>query len=144
MRCHQNHAAPTLTRAKFLDKISSQPLTPKQKLLYSTQMNPQNLFDQIPESLAGELFDRLVETPQLRIERILSRGHSTPPGQWYDQDWHEWVILLTGSAGLLFEGEAKVIGLKPGEYVNIPAHQRHRVEWTDSQQTTVWLAIHYK
>lgn len=109
-----------------------------------TLMNKDNLFADLPKVLEKEIFVTLAETPNLKIERILSNGQATPPGQWCDQDLNEWVILLKGRAGLLFEGEAKVTELQPGDYLNIPAHRRHRVDWTDSGQTTVWLAIHYK
>lgn len=84
----------------------------------------------------------LLQTPGVRIERIVSEGHSSPEGFWYDQETHEWVLLLSGAAKLQFEGE-EPIGLKPGSYLHIPAHRRHRVEWTDPTQPTVWLAIHY-
>jgi cupin 2 domain-containing protein len=103
-----------------------------------------NLFAQIPHSIAEEIFATLLETDHLQLERIISAGQATPPGQWYDQDTHEWVILLSGSAGLLFAGEAEVQVMHPGDYIHIPAHLRHRVEWTDTEQKTVWLALHYR
>jgi cupin 2 domain-containing protein len=77
------------------------------------------------------------------LERIVSTGQATPEGRWYDQERNEWVAVLSGSAGLLFEGEAGIRVLRPGDHVLIPAHRRHRVAWTDPQQQTVWLAIHY-
>jgi len=70
-------------------------------------------------------------------------GQGSPPGFWYDQPWAEWVLVLAGSAGLRFEGEAGVRVLSAGDYVLIPAHLKHRVEWTDQDQATVWLAIHH-
>jgi cupin 2 domain-containing protein len=85
----------------------------------------------------------LLTTPNLRIERIVSTGQASPADQWYDQDWDEWVILLRDGAQLLFEDEAQARILDPGNYVYIPAHRRHRVFWTDPQQMTVWLAIHF-
>ena len=84
------------------------------------------------------------QTPGARIERILSTGQASPAGFWYDQDWTEWVFLLSGSAGLLIEGEDAPRVLRPGAYLEIPVHRRHRVEWTDADQPTVWLAIHIK
>ena len=106
-------------------------------------MNRGNLFADIPTgALPAELSHVLWQTSQLRVERIVSRGHATPPDQWYDQDADEWVVLLTGSAGLRIEGQNDVIEMKPGDYVLLPAHLRHRVECTDSNQDTVWLAIH--
>jgi cupin 2 domain-containing protein len=100
-----------------------------------------NLFENITPA-AEEAFEELLKTPNLRIERIVSTGQSSPEGFWFDQDQNEWVIVLRGAARLRFEPD-EVIEMRPGAYVNIPAHRRHRVEWTDPNQPTVWLAIHY-
>ena len=86
----------------------------------------------------------LLATGNFRLERIVSNGQATPPGEWYDQDTHEWVALLSGGAGLRFEDEAEPRVLRPGDYLLIPAHRRHRVEWTDPGTPTVWLALHYR
>ena len=102
-----------------------------------------NLFAEIPEDLPEELIQTLLITSGVSIERIISLGHTSPEGFWYDQAWHEWVLLLKGAARLRFEGE-EPIELRPGAFVNIPAHRRHRVEWTDPVQPSVWLAIHYR
>jgi cupin 2 domain-containing protein len=107
-------------------------------------MTLSNLFAGLPPSFSEELFEPIVETASFKLERIVSAGQATPRGQWYDQEAHEWVILLQGSAGLLFEGQAEVVVLHPGDYVLIPAHCRHRVEWTDAAEKTVWLALHYR
>jgi len=107
-------------------------------------MDDGNLFMEPPFSARREVFDTLLETTSFRLERILSSGEATPPGDWYDQDTNEWVVLLRGSAGLLFEGEPAVRVLSPGDHLLIPAHRRHRVEWTDSKAKTVWLALHYR
>ena len=101
-----------------------------------------NFFLDIPDKLPAELFDTLVESDAVRIERIISRGHMTPAGQWYDQDRHEWVLLLRGAARLAF-ADGRELELGPGEWLEIPAHHRHRVAWTDPAQDTVWLAVHY-
>ncbi|HEY2586734.1 MAG TPA: cupin domain-containing protein [Tepidisphaeraceae bacterium] len=102
-----------------------------------------NIFDNLPPANAAEeAFRALLQTPGVRIERIVSQGHASPEEFWYDQETHEWVLLLAGAARLQFEGEAP-IDLKPGSYLHIPAHRRHRVDWTDPTQPTVWLAIHY-
>jgi cupin 2 domain-containing protein len=101
-----------------------------------------NLFADIPADLPEESIQALLGAPGLRIERIISQGHTSPEGFWYDQKAHEWVLLLKGAARLRFEGEAP-IDLRPGTFVNIPAHRRHRVEWTDPSGPTIWLAIHY-
>lgn len=102
-----------------------------------------NLFSGIPARLPGELFEGLLERPGCRLERIVSRGHVTPEGQWYDQAWDEWVVLLKGAAKLEIEGQAELLELKPGDYVLLSAHQRHRVVWTDPVNESVWLALHY-
>ncbi len=104
----------------------------------------QNIFAGISDRLNDERIDAIVSADGVRIERIVSTGQASPPGFWYDQDWTEWVMLLSGSAGLLFEDEAEPRVLRPGDHVTIPAHARHRVEWTDATQSTVWLAVHYR
>jgi cupin 2 domain-containing protein len=106
-------------------------------------MTPDNLFSNIPDSITEEIFETLIKTDHFKLGRIISSGQTTPPGEWYDQDEDEWVILLSGSAGLLFEGDKEICVMSPGDYVHIPAHTRHRVEWTDANQKTVWLALHY-
>ena len=102
-----------------------------------------NLFAALPRAVADEVVDVLVRTSDVRFERIVSTWQRTPPGQWYDQDTNEWVTVLRGSAGLRFEGDDEVIVLRPGDWVDIAAHRRHRVEWTDPATPTVWLALHY-
>jgi len=103
-----------------------------------------NLFDGIPAEIPAEILEVLLEAKNFRLERIVSRGQATPPGGWYDQDSHEWVVLLAGGAGLRFEAESHLRELHPGDFLLIPAHCRHRVEWTDPAQPTVWLAVHYQ
>ena len=107
-------------------------------------MKTSNLFSGIPNGVREEIFETLLKTDTFTLERIVSSGQATPPGQWYDQETHEWVILLKGHAGLVFEGEMEVCTLQPGDHVRIPAHRRHRVEWTEAGQATVWLALHYR
>jgi cupin 2 domain-containing protein len=102
-----------------------------------------NLFSNISGDLPNELVATLLDTDNLRIERIVSRGHASPEGFWYDQQEHEWVIVLQGSAMLQFEGDHEPIRMKPGDFINIPAHKRHRVDWTTPAEPTVWLAIYY-
>ncbi len=102
-----------------------------------------NIFSSIPDDIQQELFQDILTTDNFKIERILSKGHSSPAGYWYDQDKSEWVILLKGSAGIRFEDQDYIIELKPGDYLNIPAHLKHRVEWTDQKTETVWIAIFY-
>jgi cupin 2 domain-containing protein len=103
----------------------------------------QNIFSDIPESLHDEFFQDIFKNENFRIERIVSKGHSSKQDFWYDQEKNEWVILLKGCAKLLFKDDNKPVILKPGDWVNIPAHKKHRVEWTDPDTETVWLAVHY-
>jgi cupin 2 domain-containing protein len=103
-----------------------------------------NLLAELPGSLEAEQTTTLVANENLRIERIVSTGQASAEGFWYDQAWAEWVLLVSGSAGLLFEGEAEPRVLRPGDYLLIPAHRRHRIVWTDVDHPTVWLAVHYR
>jgi len=100
-----------------------------------------NLFGDVPTQLPDEVFTTLLDADNVRIERIVSRGHASPDGFWYDQDRHEWVMLLSGAARLLFEDG--VVEMKPGAFMNIPAHLKHRVEWTTPDEPTIWLSVHY-
>jgi cupin 2 domain-containing protein len=102
-----------------------------------------NLFEAAPEDIRKERVACLVEARHVRIERIVSMGQESPPGFWYDQPWAEWVVVLAGSAGLRFEGEAEVKVLSEGDYILIPARVKHRVEWTAKDHATIWLAVHY-
>jgi len=102
-----------------------------------------NIFENIPANLPDEFMETLIQQDGIRIERIVSKGHATPDGKWFDQETDEWFVLLQGSACLLIEGEKKSIHLRPGDYLHLPAHVRHRVEWTDPAAETVWLAVHY-
>ena len=106
-------------------------------------MNIKNIFSDIQKHAPDEILENILQTDQFKIERITSRGHSTADGEWYDQDKNEWVMVLKGSAELLFEGDDKAVIMKTGDYINIPAHRKHRVEWTESNEETIWLAIHY-
>jgi len=101
-----------------------------------------NIFADIPQLLPKELFECILKQDNIVIERIVSNGHISPVGQWYDQARDEWVILLQGKATLLFEKDQNLINLATGDYLLIPAHTRHRVEWTQPDFNTVWLAIH--
>jgi cupin 2 domain-containing protein len=103
-----------------------------------------NLLRDLPDAGASEITDALVARPGLRIERIVSFGQANPQGFWYDQSEAEWVVLLAGAARLRFEDETQARALGPGDWVEIAAHRRHRVEWTDPDQPTVWLAVFYR
>lgn len=102
-----------------------------------------NLFAGVPASLPEEWFEMLVDTPAVRIERIVSTGQGTPAGQWYDQERDEWVALLKGQASLSFADGSPSVTLNPGDHLLIPAHRKHRVEWTSADEKTIWLAVHF-
>lgn len=101
-----------------------------------------NIFAELPDNLEQEVFETLISTDVVKAERIISKGHRTEAGQWYDQDLNEWVMVLKGAARLVFEG-GESVELIEGSYINTPAHRKHRVKWTDSTQETIWLAVHY-
>ena len=88
----------------------------------------------------------LAEGARAKVERIVSEGHASPEGFWYDQHQDEWVLLVSGSATLSVEKESGIerVVLVSGDHLLIPAHQRHRVEETSSTEKTIWLAVHYE
>jgi len=100
-----------------------------------------NLFADIPTELAEELSQTLLAADGVRIERIVSLGHASPAGFWYDQNQSEWVVVLKGAAKLRFEDQ--IIAMTAGDHLNIPAHRKHRVEWTTPDEPTIWLSVHY-
>jgi cupin 2 domain-containing protein len=103
----------------------------------------QNIYTSLPESLPEELTESLISTDDVRIERIVSLGHTSPEGFWYDQPEDEFVLLLSGAARLRFTDADDAIELKPGDHLVIPAHRRHRVEWTSPSEPSVWLAVFF-
>ena len=103
-----------------------------------------NILSSLPRNAAQEEISTLLATSNLRVERIVSHGHASPEGFWYDQDWAEWVIVVQGSAELLFDGESAPCVLKAGDYVAIAPHARHRVTATDPREPTVWLAVQHR
>lgn len=106
-------------------------------------METGNLLHAIPSTLPTEITDCLLQSRGVRIERIVSKGHHSDPGFWYDQTEHEWVLLVKGAATLRFEQGDQTVHLTPGMYLNIAAHERHRVESTAADQETIWLAVFY-
>ncbi len=102
-----------------------------------------NLFESLLVNEGGEQVESMLDASGFRLQRIVSRAHATPPGEWYDQDYPEWVVLLKGAAGLSIEGESEVRLLRPGDYLLLPARLKHRVEWTQPGVETIWLALHY-
>ncbi|TLM67251.1 MAG: phosphoribosylaminoimidazole carboxylase [Deltaproteobacteria bacterium] len=103
-----------------------------------------SLLQSIPAALPEELVETLCRAEHVRIERIVSRGHASPPDFWYDQEWHEFVLLVSGRARLAFADGRPPLDLAPGDWLDIRARERHRVAWTDPDQDTVWLAVHYR
>lgn len=106
-------------------------------------MQVENLYSGFPSDPGEEWFDVILENANFRIERIVSNGQCTPPGEWLDQERGEWVVLLKGSAGIRFKDSERTRQLRPGDHIHVPAHVQHRVEWTSDHTETVWLAIHY-
>ena len=109
----------------------------------SAKQVAENLFDDLPGSLPEELFTELASGRSTRIVRIVSTGHATPEGEWYDQNEDEWVIVLRGKARLKFADDRADLEMAPGDHVLLPAHCRHRVDWTTDEEATVWLAVHF-
>lgn len=102
-----------------------------------------NLFDNLPKALPAELVEVLAENPGVRIERIVSVGHTSPNDWWYDQSEHEWVVVLRGAARLEF-ADGQFLHMHAGDHLLIPAHRKHRVDWTLPDEPTVWLAVFYR
>ncbi len=101
-----------------------------------------NIFDNMPSDLTSEAFSNLLKTDAIKIERIISKGHKSPESGWYNQQQNEWLLLIKGRAVLTFEDQSER-KLEAGDYLNIPAHQKHKVSWTDPDIETVWLTVHY-
>lgn len=106
-------------------------------------MKIHNILKDLPDATNKEQITTLFSTTRFRFERIVSLGQSTPEGFWYDQNQYEFVLLLQGSGALRFEGEAELKFMSTGDYIQIPPHCRHRVEWTDPDKETIWLAVHF-
>jgi len=102
-----------------------------------------NILRKLPDASAAEVFQTLIDREDLKLERIISEGQASPEGQWIKEDLNEWVLVLQGRARLLFEGETAKREMGPGDYLLIPAGTAHRVEWTDPDTPTIWLALHY-
>jgi len=111
-------------------------------------MKTGQLLSDLGDRDGDERVDELAAGGGVRVERIVSRGQASPPGFWYDQPWHEWVMVVAGRAGLELAGaggeDGEVLEMGPGDHVDIPAHRRHRVAWTSPEEPTVWLAVHYR
>ncbi len=118
-----------------------QPQT-QQSVMAMTSDSTFNIFGNLPDEITEEIFQTLVLTQQIRIERILSKGHKSEDGFWYDQDQDEWVLVLKGKARIEFEDKSVELGA--GDCINIAARQKHRVAWTTPDEETIWLAIFYE
>jgi len=103
----------------------------------------ENLFAGLPKRAPAEVYSELVSADSVRIERIVSYGQTSPEGFWYEQERDEWVLLLEGSATLVFD-DGTTVDLEPGDHLNIPGGCRHRVEKTASDGRTLWLAVFYQ
>ena len=101
-----------------------------------------NIFDSIPSKFNDEVFGSIVDKDGIKIERILSAGHTSPEQGWYDQDQDEWVIVIQGGATIEFD-DGRLSTLEQGDYINIPSRTKHKVVWTDPEIVTVWLAVFY-
>lgn len=100
-----------------------------------------NLLANLPDAREGEVTESLLESPALRIERIVSHGQVSPPDFWYDQADGEWVSILQGAAQLTLLEPEETIVLRAGDYLWLAPHRRHRITWTTPDQPTVWLAV---
>ena len=104
--------------------------------------NVENIFE-LPDRLPlEELFTKLIDNDRILIERVVSTGQVTPEGEWYDQERDEWLIVLQGEGELGYE-DGSQIKLTTGDYLFIPAHQKHRVEHTSAEPPCIWLTIFF-
>ncbi|MDH5925838.1 cupin domain-containing protein [Vibrio lentus] len=102
-----------------------------------------NIYSDVPSSIPNEIFNDIITTENVRIERILSHGHSSPEQGWYDQDENEWVMVLEGQGVIEFE-DGRVVTLSKEDYINIAAREKHKVVGTDRGVVTIWLAVFYR
>ena len=86
------------------------------------------------------LAEKKISGKSVIVEKIVSNGAASPEGFWYDQKYDEFVIVLKGRAKIGFY-KKKSIELKAGDYLTIPKHVRHRIEYTSSKPKCVWLAV---
>jgi cupin 2 domain-containing protein len=146
-QCGKDYVVPLAACEAFLDGTPMQKREGSESVYVfpcrECETQSHNLFSALPSKLPVKLVVRLAESRYVRIERIVSTGHASPKGFWFDQQEDEWVVVLKGEAKLLFQGDAQPIYLKPGDHVTIPAHWRHRIEWTSPDEPTVWLAVFY-
>lgn len=106
-------------------------------------MKKASILANIPDKMPEEIIETIISSENVTIERIISKGHTSSEGFWYDQEKNEWVMVIQGMAKIRFESEQKPVMMKAGDHMHIPAHSRHRVEWTDPACLTIWIAVHY-
>ena len=104
---------------------------------------PDNLLADLQTARSEELVTILAQNQHVRVERIVSTGQATSQGCWYDQEEHEWVVVLKGESKLVFE-DGESVQMATGDHILILAHRKHRVEWTTPEEPTVWLAVFYQ
>lgn len=92
----------------------------------------------IPETSSNEIFQALAVNKNIKIERIISYGQTSPEGFWYDQKEDEFVLVLKGSAKIEYD-DGRIFTLKESSSMYIPSGQKHRVIYTEDP--TVWLAL---
>lgn len=110
-------------------------------LIFSDMPDLKNIFAEIPSSAGkAEIFEQILQSGSVRIERIISQGQVSPEGYWYDQDEDEWVMVVQGAARIQFDDDS-IMELKQGDYHLIPAHKKHRVTYTSSTPVCIWLAV---
>ncbi|HDS74901.1 MAG TPA: cupin domain-containing protein, partial [Firmicutes bacterium] len=103
-------------------------------------MDAGSLFSNVPTALLDEFTEILVSGQDVTVERIVSHGHRSPDGFWYDQDRSEWVMVVSGNAKIEF-ADGAIRDMNPGDWVTISPHEKHRVSWTNPECDTVWLAV---
>jgi len=103
-----------------------------------------NLFHLTSKKQSEEAIELLLQTKNVRIERIVSSGQSSPEDYWYDQSESEWVVVLAGSGTLELKDPDEIVQLGIGEYIYIPAHRQHRVKSTSKDTETIWLAVFFQ
>ncbi len=106
-------------------------------------MKPENLYTLPIWDKKDEFVETILKTKSLRVERIISSGHTSENGFWYCQEENELVFLLQGEAKIEFS-DGSIVSLKAGDYINIEKEVKHRVAFTSKEPETIWLAVFYQ
>ena len=101
-----------------------------------------NLFANLAERAMREEVAVLAETAGGRIERIVSTGQASRPDFGTIRPRRSGWSFFPGAQAYASKPSPSPRVLAPGDWLEIPAHARHRVEWTDAERPTVWLAVH--